>query len=46
MKQKTFFRVLIALTAVCIALSVAHFIYAAIAYQHCSIIYFIVKELW
>jgi hypothetical protein len=46
MKQKTFFRVLIALTAVCIALTAAHFIYVALAYQHASIIYFIAKELW
>ena len=24
----------------------AHFIYAVYAYEHCSIIYFVGKELW
>lgn len=46
MKQRTFFRVLLAVTGICAALTVAHMVYAIYAYQHCSIIYFIAKELW
>ncbi len=46
MKSKTFLTLLIAVFAVCIALTAAHFAYAAYAYNHCSIIYFIAKELW
>ena len=34
------------LLGICLALTVAHFIYAVYAYKHCSIIYFIGKELW
>ena len=30
----------------CLAFTVAHLIYAVYAYQHCSIIYFVGKELW
>ncbi len=32
--------------AVCILLTAAHLVYDYFAYQHCSIIYFISKELW
>lgn len=46
MKDTTYFRVLIGLVLVCLTLTVAHVIYAACAYQNCSIIYFITKELW
>ena len=46
MKNKTFLIVLFAVLGVCLALTVLHLIYAVYAYQHCSIIYFIGKELW
>ena len=46
MKESTFYKILLALTAVCMVLTVAHFLYAVYAYQHCSIIYFIGRELW
>ncbi len=46
MKEKTFWTVLCFVIAVCLVLTIAHFIYAIYAYQHCSIIYFIGKELW
>ena len=46
MNERTFHRLLLALIAVGLAFTVAHFIYAVYAYQHCSIIYFIGKELW
>lgn len=46
MKDRTFAIVLIALAAVCVALTIAHLAYAIYAYQHCSIIYFIGEELW
>ncbi len=46
MKERTFYTLLIAVTALCLILTVAHFAYAVYAYNHCSIIYFIGKELW
>ena len=46
MSEKTFTRVLIALVAVCLVLTFAHFAWAVYAYQHCSIIEFIARELW
>lgn len=46
MKTKTFWIVLWSVLAVCLALTMAHFIYTIYAYQHCSIIYFIGKEHW
>ncbi len=46
MKDRTFLRVLILAVALCLVLTLAHFVYAVYAYQHCSIIYFIGKELW
>lgn len=46
MKDKTFYRLLIAVTLACAALTVAHLVYAVNAYQHCSIIQFIAGELW
>lgn len=46
MKTSTFNKILIALLAVCILLTAVHVIYAIWAYQHCSIIYFIGRELW
>jgi hypothetical protein len=32
--------------AVCVVLTAAHLAYAVYAYQHCSIIEFIARELW
>lgn len=46
MKDRTFYIILLSVIAVCLLLTVAHFIYTIYAYQHCSIIYFIGKELW
>ncbi|MBQ2688355.1 MAG: hypothetical protein IJF52_07030 [Clostridia bacterium] len=46
MKTKTFYVFLFAVMALCILLTIAHVIYAVYAYQHCSIIQFIAKELW
>lgn len=46
MKNRTFLILLIALVGIGLALTIAHFIYVVYAYQHCSIIYFIGKELW
>jgi len=46
MKDHTFTVLLLTLVGFCLALTVAHLIYAVWAYQHCSIIYFIAKELW
>ena len=46
MNNKTFLRVLFALLGVCVALTLAHLIWAIYAYEHCSIIYFVGKELW
>ena len=46
MKESTFYKLLIVITAVCLLLTAAHLCYAVYAYQHCSIIYFIGKELW
>lgn len=46
MKKRTFANILIAVTGIGTALTIAHMVYAVYAYQHCSIIYFIAKELW
>ncbi len=46
MSNKIFYRLLIAVLAVSMIATIAHLIYAVDAYQHCSIIYFIGKELW
>lgn len=46
MKDRIFTRLLIAVVAVCAALTAFHLIYTIYAYQHSSIIYFIAKELW
>ncbi len=46
MKQKTFCRLLIAVTALGAALTAAHLCYIVEAYQHCSIIQFIAEEMW
>lgn len=46
MNEKTFYRLLLALVIVCVAVTAAHFAYDVYAYRHCSIIYFIAKEVW
>ena len=46
MKDRTFYIILISYNMVSLLLTVAHFLYAVYAYRHCSIIYFIGKELW
>jgi len=46
MKERTYFRILLAVIAICLIMTVGHLIYAIDAYQRCSIIYFIAKELW
>ncbi|MBQ8232759.1 MAG: hypothetical protein IJZ34_12655 [Lachnospiraceae bacterium] len=46
MTVRTFTKLILAIIGVCLLLTIAHLIYAVYAYQHCSIIYFIAKELW
>ncbi len=46
MKKRSFLILLIAVLSVCTLLTAAHIIYAYRAYEQCSIIYFIGKELW
>ncbi len=46
MTDRTFLKIMAVVIAVCLAFTVAHLIYDIYAYQHCSIIYFIAKELW
>lgn len=46
MKDRTFQIVLWSVLGICLALTAAHLAYAIYAYQHCSIIYFIAKEMW
>ncbi len=46
MKTRVFYGVLIALTVIGVALTIAHLLYIINAYEHCSIITFIAEELW
>lgn len=46
MKNRTFLVILLCLLGLCVLGTICHFIYAVYAYQHCSIIQFIAKELW
>ncbi len=46
MNHKTFRRLALTVVGVCLIFTIIHMIYAIQAYQHCSIIYFIGKELW
>lgn len=46
MKDRTFLIVILVIIAICLIATIAHFAYDVYAYQHCSIIYFIGKELW
>lgn len=46
MSNKVFNRLLAVVLAICMIVTAAHLIYAIEAYQKCSIIYFIGKEMW
>ena len=46
MEEKIFLRALLCVTVLCAVLTLAHAAYALYAYRHCSIVYFIAKELW
>lgn len=46
MSSKAMKIIIISVLAACVAVTAAHLIYAYNAYQHCSIIYYISKELW
>ena len=46
MSTHVFTKIMICVIAMCLVLTLAHVIYAVYAYQHCSIIQFIAKELW
>lgn len=46
MKDRTFSIILYTVLGLCVLLTLAHFVYAIYAYQHCSIIEFIAKEPW
>ena len=46
MKDRTFLTVLFEVIGLCLVLTIANFVYALYAYEHCSIIYIIGKELW
>lgn len=46
MKSNVFARAMLFIIAICLILTIAHVIYAIYAYQHCSIIQFIARELW
>jgi hypothetical protein len=46
MQDRTFFIILFSVIGLCLALTIAHFIYVIYVYGHSSIIPFIGKELW
>ncbi len=46
MKDRIWHILLPMVFGVCLALTLGHVLYAVYAYEHCSIIYFIGKELW
>ena len=46
MKERTFWWLMGGVLALCLALTAAHLLYAVHAYEHCSIIEFIARELW
>ena len=46
MKDKIFIKIFTVVLALCLAFTIAHAVYAVYAYNHCSIIQFIAKELW
>lgn len=46
MKDRTFWIVMVSVLGLCLCLTIAHLIWAIVAYQNCSIITFIAGELW
>lgn len=46
MKENTLIKILFVVIGLCALLTAIHIIYAVYAYQHCSIIEFIARELW
>ncbi|MBO5649771.1 MAG: hypothetical protein J6S76_07660 [Clostridia bacterium] len=46
MRSRTFWILLWAVILLCTLATAAHIVYAADAYQRCSIIYFVGEELW
>ena len=46
MNNRTYWWLILCVTALCLILTVAHAAYAVYAYHHCSIIEFIARELW
>lgn len=46
MSRKVFYTILISVTVICAALTLAHIFYALYAYEHSSIIGYVSKELW
>ena len=46
MKESTYYRILLGVVIVCLVLTVAHVVYAAVAYHNSSIIQFVARELW
>jgi len=46
MQEKLFYRILLAVVILGLLVTLCHLAYCIYAYQHCSIIYFIGKELW
>lgn len=46
MDKRAYRILLLTVLCLCLCLTVAHFVYDLYAYHHCSIIYFIGKELW
>ena len=46
MSDKNFFRLLAVVLGICVLGTLAHLIYTVDAYQRCSVIYFIGRELW
>ena len=46
MKDSTYIKLLFLAVGICLILTLVHFAYIVYAYQHCSIIEFVAKELW
>lgn len=46
MSNRIFVKCLLAVVGVGLVVTIVHLLYAVYAYQHCSIIYFIAKEMW
>ena len=46
MSERAFLIAVLITVGFCLAFTLAHLFYAVYDYEHCSIIYFIGKELW